>query len=226
MIGRGPGRSEERYRSLIRLIADKLQQAIVAGKLSPGEKLAADKLAASLNVSGVPLREALRQLASQGYVTFLPNNEIIVSKPSIEDSEDYYMIASVLEGLAARLAAQRAEAEEIARLRELHRLLKEACRKRDLTGYFEANSRFHRFIAEIARNERLYHLVDQLRQEMQKTRLLALRLPERLEFSMREHDEILDAFVKRNPALAEAAAARHLNNHLAALKKVLATAKG
>jgi DNA-binding GntR family transcriptional regulator len=222
MIGRRSGRSEERYKSLIRLIAEKLKEAILAGKLTPGEKLAAEKLAVLLKVSQVPLREALRQLATEGYVTFLPNNEVIVSKPTIEDSEDHYMIASALEGLAARLAVQRAQGDEIARLRELHQLLKESYQKRDLPGYIEANSHFHRFIAEIARNERLYRMIDQLRQEIQKTRLLAFKLPGRLELSMREHDQIVDAFVKGNPELAEAAVVRHLNNQMAALKKVLA----
>jgi len=221
MIGRRSHRSEERYTSLIRLIAEKLKEAILAGKLAPGEKLAAEKLAAALKVSHVPLREALRQLASDGYVTFLPNNEVIVSKPTIEDSEDYYRIASALEGLAARLAVERAQGDEIARLRELHQLLKESYQKRDLAGYIEANSRFHRFIAEIARNERLYRMIDELRQEIRKNRLLAFKLPGRLEFSMREHDQILDAFVKRNPELAEAVVVRHLNNQMAALKKML-----
>ena len=221
MIGRSSRRSEARYKSLTGLIAEKLKEAILAGKLKPGEKLSAESLAASLKVSQVPLREALRQLATEGYVTFLPDNEVIVSKPRIEDVEDYYRIASVLEGLAARLAVEKAQGEEISRLRELHRLLREACQKRDLADYFEANSRFHRFIAEIARNERLYRLIDQLRQEIQKTRLVALQLVDRLEFSMREHDQILDAFVKKSPELAEAAMVRHLNNHMTALRKAL-----
>ena len=221
MIGRPSRRSEARYKSLTELIGEKLKEAILAGKLKPGEKLSAEILASSLKVSQVPLREALRHLGTEGYVTFLPDNEVIVSKPRIEDVEDYYKIASVLEGLAARLAVEKAQVEEIARLRELHQLLREACQKRDPADYFEANSRFHRFIAEIARNERLYRLIDQLRQEIQKTRLLAHQLVDRLEFSMREHDQILDAFVKKSPELAEVAMVRHLTNHMAALRKAL-----
>ena len=67
-------------------------------------------------------------------------------------------------------AAVRARPEEISRLRELHRLLKEAYQKKDLTSYFEANRSFHRFIAEVAGSERLYRMIDQMRQEIQKTR--------------------------------------------------------
>ncbi len=221
MIGRRSHRSEKQYRSLTRLLAEKLRETIVGGKLAPGEKLQPEKLAASLKVSEIPLREALRQLAKSGYVTFLPDNNVIVSKPTVDDVEDHYRIASVLEGLAARLAVERARSEEVEHLRKLHQTLKDAYQRRDLPGYFEANRGFHRFIAEIARNERLYRLIDQLRQEIQKTRLLALQLVDRLEFSMREHDQILDAFVKKSPDLAEASMVRHLNNHMAALRKAL-----
>jgi DNA-binding GntR family transcriptional regulator len=160
-------------------------------------------------------------LEAQGYVTFLPNNEVVVSSPTREEVQDYYSIASVLEGLAVRLAVERAQPEEIEHLRELHSLLKEACQKRDLARYFDANSKFHRFIAEIARNQRLYRLIDQLRQEIQKTRILLLRLPNRLDYSMREHDQILDAFLKKNSQLAESTMVRHLNNQMETLHKAL-----
>src|SRR5712692_4901569 len=221
MIGRRPSRVERRFTSLTRLLADLLKTAITTGKMPPGERLSEEKLAASLNVGRVPLREALRRLEAEGYITFLSNKEVAVSKPTIEELEDYYTIASVLEGLATRLAVERAQPEEISRLRELHQLLKEAHKERNPTRYHEINSTFHRFIAEMARNERLYRLIDQMRQEILKTRILSLHLPQRLDYSMREHDQILDAFLKKNPELAEATVVRHLKNQMEALKKML-----
>jgi DNA-binding GntR family transcriptional regulator len=221
MIGRGASRAERRFKSLTKLLTEKLREAIVSGKFAPGERLSDETLAASLHVGKVALREALRCLETEGYVTFLPNNEVAVSKLTREDVQDYYTIASVLEGLAARLAVENAQPEEIARLKELHLALKEASQKRDLGRYFDANSNFHRFIAEIARNQRLYRLIDQLRQEIQKTRILSLHLPQRLDYSMREHDQILDAFLKNNPQLAESTMVRHLNNQMETLRKAL-----
>jgi DNA-binding GntR family transcriptional regulator len=226
ILERGPSRAEKRFKSLIKLIFEELKDAIVAGKLAPGERLFEAKLAASLKVGPVLVREALRALESEGYVTFRPDNEVVVSKPTREEIEDYYAISGALEGLAARLAVERATAEEIGHLRELHRALKEACQKRDLGHYFDANNHFHRFIAEIARNERLYRLVDQLRQDIQKTRILALRSPQRVDYSMREHDQILDAFLKNNAALAESTMVRHLKNQMETLQKTLETTKG
>jgi DNA-binding GntR family transcriptional regulator len=226
MMKRRPSRAEKRFRSLTRLIAEELKEAILAGKLAPGERLSEEKLAGSLKVSPVPLREALRRLEAEGYVTFLSNNAVAVSKPTTEEVEEYYAIASVLEGLAARLAVERAHPEELSRLRELHQLLREAYLGKDLERYFEANSNFHRFIAEMARNERLHRLIDQMRQEIHKTRILSLHLPQRLDYSMREHDQILDAFLKGNPQLAEATMVRHLSNQMEALKKFLEPEEG
>jgi DNA-binding GntR family transcriptional regulator len=216
-----PSRAERQFRSLTKLLVEELKTAMITGKLAPGERLSEEKLAASLKVSRVPLREALRRLETEGYVTFLPNHEVAVSKPTMEELEDYYAIASVLEGLAARLAVERAQPEELSRLRELHQLLREAYQERDLGRYFEANSNFHHFIAEIAGNERLYRLIDQMRREIKKTRIFSLHLPQRLDYSMREHDQILDAFLKKNPELAEATIVRHLKNQMEALKKML-----
>lgn len=221
MIRRRPSRIEKRFRSLRRLLTEELKEAILAGKLAPGERLSEEKLASSLKVGRVPLRESLRRLEAEGYITFLSHNDIMVSKPTIEDVRDYYSIASVLEGLATRLAVERAQPEELSRLRELHQLLKEAYKKKDPELYFEANSSFHRFIAEIARNERLHRLIDEMRHEIQKTRILSLHLPERLDYSMQEHDQILDAFLRRNPELAEGTVVKHLRNQMEALVKVL-----
>ncbi len=171
MIKQRPSRTEKRFKSLTKLLAEELKKAILTGKLEPGERLSEEKWTDLLEVSRVPLREAFRTLEMEGYVTFLSDNQAVVSKPTVEDIQDSYTIASVLEGLASRLAVQRADEEEIGRLRELHQLLREAYQKRDLESYFEANSSFHRFIAELAGNKRLYHLIDELRREIRKTRI-------------------------------------------------------
>ncbi|HEY7218983.1 MAG TPA: GntR family transcriptional regulator [Candidatus Binatia bacterium] len=226
ILGSRVNRTEKRFKSLIKLLFEELKEAILAGKLAPGERLDEAKLATSLKVGPVALREALRALEDQGYITFRPDNEVVVSKPTREEIEDYYTISGVLEGLAARLAVEKARPEEVEYLRDLHKALKEACQKRDLARYFDANNRFHRSIAEIARNERLFRLVDQMRQDIQKTRILALRLPDRLDYSMREHDQILDAFLKKNAELAESTMVRHLKNQMQTLQKALDSTKG
>jgi DNA-binding GntR family transcriptional regulator len=75
--------------------------------------------------------------------------------------------------------------------------------------------------AQMARNEHLYRLISEMRQEIRKTRIQALHLPQRLDYSLREHDEIFDAFLKRNPALAESIVRKHLANQMTAIKQSL-----
>jgi DNA-binding GntR family transcriptional regulator len=214
ILGRRVTRSEKRYKSETKLLVEKLREAIVAGKLTPGEPLSETELAASFKVGPAALREALRALEGQGFVTFRPDNEIIVSKPSRQEIEDHYAIAGALEGLAARLAVERAQPGEVDRLRELHQALKEACQQRDAGAYFDTRNEFHRLIADMARSERLYRMLEQLGRDLRKTRPLSMRMPQRFESSMRDHDQILDAFIKKNPELAAAAVIRHLNNQV------------
>lgn len=214
-------RAEKKFRSVVRLIAENLRTGIITGKLIPGERFSEEKLAGLLKVGAVPLRDALRRLEAEGYVTFKSHGEIEISKPTLEEIEDYYAIAGVLEGLAARLAVERATADEIARLRELHQVLKKAYQEKDLVRYFDANTNFHSYIGGMARNERLRRLLTQVRHEIQKTRILTLHLPHRADYSMREHDQILDAFLKRNPELAESVVVSHMNNQMNTIKKML-----
>ncbi len=94
MIGRGPSRTEKRFKSLTRLLAEELKEAILTGKLKPGERLSEEKLTELLKVSRVPLREAFRRLEVEGYITFLSYNQAIVSKPSVEDIQDSYFGSS------------------------------------------------------------------------------------------------------------------------------------
>ena len=75
----------------------------------------------------------------------------------------------------------------------------------------------------MSRNGRLYQLISEMRRELRKTRLLALQLAQRTDYSMR--DQILDAFLKRNPHLAESTVLKHLANQLTAVKKILQSAE-
>ena len=210
------------FHSIINLVAEELRGAIATGKIAPGNRLAEAQLALSLKVGRVPLHDALRQLEAEGYITAVSHDQFIVSQLTLEDAEEYYSIAGSLEGLAARLAVEQGSAEELSRLRELHQRLKLAYRGKHLEQYFEANRQFHRFIAQMSRNDRLYQLISEMRRGLRKARLLALQLPQRTDYSMREHDQILDAFLKRNPDLAESTVLKHLANQLTADQKNIA----
>ena len=91
-------------KSLSKIVVDKVKESILKGSLKPGEKLIETQLTNSLGVSSTPLREAFRELAAEGYITIYPHKGAFVTKITKEEIKDLYMITSVLEGLATRLA--------------------------------------------------------------------------------------------------------------------------
>ena len=84
-------------------VLDELRQSIIAGRLNPGERLIERELISMMGVSRTVIREALRQLESEGLVAIVPNKGPIVRTLTLEEARDLYAIRAVLEGLAARL---------------------------------------------------------------------------------------------------------------------------
>ena len=103
-----------RHAAPLRLkVEDELRQAIIDGRLAPGERLTERRLTEMTGVSRTLIREALRQLESQGLVSLIPNKGPVVRELTAAEGRDLYAIRGVLEGLAARLFAQNAEAGAI-----------------------------------------------------------------------------------------------------------------
>ena len=146
----------DRPKSLSRMVAEEIKDAILKGVLRPGNKLVETELTRSLGVSRTPLREAFRELAAEGYITVIPHKGSYVSTISEEEVLDLYSITSVLEGLATRLATPTFQkGPERENLLALHEDLKAKCRIGDVDSYWASNRNFHQFIAENSGNGRL-----------------------------------------------------------------------
>lgn len=194
----------ERPKSLSRMVAEQIKDAILKGDLQPGNKLVEIELTQSLGVSRTPLREAFRELAAEGYITVIPHKGSYVSTISEEEVLDLYSITSVLEGLATRLATPNLQRGSVqTNLLVLHKDLKAKCRIGDVDSYWASNRNFHQFIAKNSKNERLTAMIENLRRQILKTRVITLRYPGRLEGSMAEHEEILAAILAGHEREAE-----------------------
>src|SRR5260370_38119604 len=104
--------------SLSKVVREQIRGLILGGKLAPGERLVEDKLSAELGVSRVPVREALRSLAAEGLVRLLPRRGATVAEITPEIVAELVEVRALLEGLNARLAAQRHDPEIVAQLRD------------------------------------------------------------------------------------------------------------
>ncbi|MEE9274003.1 MAG: GntR family transcriptional regulator [bacterium] len=201
----------EKPKSLSRVVAEEIKEAILKGDLRPGDKLVETALTESLGVSRTPLREAFRELAAEGYITVIPHKGAYVSRLSEEEVLEIYAVLSVLEGLATRLATPKLQKGKPGE--EMLLLFEEMKRERgrgDVEAYWRANRKFHRYVAETSGNQRLLDLLDSLRKQVLKTNVITLRYPGRLETSMVEHEEILKAIASGNAQEAERLIVRHI----------------
>ncbi len=201
----------DRPKSLSRMVAEEIKDAILKGVLKPGDKLVETELTHSLGVSRTPLREAFRELAAEGYITVIPHKGSYVSTISEDEVLDLYSITSVLEGLATRQATPALkEGDKRENLLALYEDLRRKSSQGNVDAYWASNRHFHQFIAEASGNERLVNLIENLRRQILKTRVITLRYPGRLEGSMDEHEEILEAILAGREREAEKLVIEHL----------------
>tara|TARA_B110000014_G_C20039891_1_gene540443 strand:+ start:119 stop:790 length:672 start_codon:yes stop_codon:yes gene_type:complete len=198
-------------KSLSKIVVEKIKESILNGSLKPGAKLIETQLTSSLGVSRTPLREAFRELAVEGYITIYPHKGAFVTKITKEEIKDLYMITSVLEGLATRLATPLLSLGK--NRKHLEKLLEELRtyeQSGEVSKYWETNQLFHRFITNSCKNEKLKVVISNLRRQILKTRIITLKVPGRLTSSMKEHENILELILNNEARKAEKMVIKHL----------------
>jgi DNA-binding GntR family transcriptional regulator len=192
----------------------KLVQAITSGEFEPGQKLSEAQLARQLGISRGPLREALGRLEGR-LVTRTPRLGVRVIEFDREDLEQLFLVREALEGMAARLAAERMVAEE---RKQLSELLDHHASQPELaagSAYYQRSrdDDFHFTIVRGARCERLQQmLLDEVYYQLRIHRLRSSARPGRAQQALREHREILEALYSRNPDVAEGTMRHHIRN--------------
>jgi DNA-binding GntR family transcriptional regulator len=147
-------------RSVVDQVHEELLQRIVAGELPPGSRLRQEALAEELGVSRTPLREALARLVSEGLVDFAPNRGATVARRDFGDMEQAWRARLVLEPGAARMAAERRDPEEIARMREIVGRQRDVAD--DVTASFGLNRDFHLTLVAAGGNPHLLQFAELL----------------------------------------------------------------
>jgi DNA-binding GntR family transcriptional regulator len=193
----------EKHLTLREKILENIRDAIVSGSLKAGSRVSEPELAERYGISRTPIREAFRQLESEGYLTVVPRRGAIVSEFSQKDIEEFYAIKSVMEGYAARCACENLSAKDLDRLQTINNKLAELARIGNIKHFFKVHGDFHELFIKAADNEKLHELIAGLVTKFQRLRFASLSLPGRMEVSVQEHEKIIDAFRKKDPALAE-----------------------
>lgn len=197
---------------------ERLVLAIREGALRPGDRLVETELAGSLGISRTPIREAIRQLESDGLVVHQPRLGATVRKLDYFEITELYEMRAVLEGTAARFAARAASEVELAELDAINDEMRAA---KDIAKLYDANRQFHAVILNAARNRFLVRSVE----AVQKTLLIlgpsTMEEGDRAAQAIEEHRDILEALHRRDGETAENRMRAHIEGaHRARLRRL------
>lgn len=187
-----------------------IKSQIINGAYGPGETLLESKLADELGVSRTPIREAIRLLEMEGLVETTTKKGAIVLGISQQDVEDIYTVRQLVEGLAARWAAERLTPAELKELQKTYELMEFYAQKHEVEEIAELDNKFHQMIYEAAGSKILYLTLRNLHQYVQIARLQSLGMQNRLPLTLNEHHAVLQALEAKDPAKAEKAMTEHV----------------
>lgn len=174
-------------------IRNALENAILEGVYSPGEKIDPEALEREFACSRTPIREALYQLESSGLVQVMPKRGTFVSSWSAVELAERFEVMAELEASCARLAARRITDQEIADFERIHRECAALAEAGDPDGYYRHNSLFHHCIYRASHNAFLEKEAARLHAMLQPYRRMQLRVRGRISMSYKEHDTVVAA---------------------------------
>ncbi|MBO8140799.1 MAG: GntR family transcriptional regulator [Firmicutes bacterium] len=204
-------------RNRIDSVYNKIREGILAGKYAPSQHLVEAQLAQEYGVGRHIVRLALERLDATGLVTIEPNRGAIVARLTLEEAIDILLAREVLEGAAARLAADRISDEALDRLAELIAQMRAALDNRDYDCYTETNVQFHKVIYDACGSRKIPELIASLRARVVRYQFRTALIPGRAEQSLAEHGAIYESLRVRDGRKAEEA----MRTHIAMLRQTL-----
>lgn len=202
-------------------LADGIRERIRHGSYAPGQRLIEVDLAEEFGVGRGRIREVFRTLVGEGYLEFVENRGVYVRRFSRLEILEMGRVREVLEGLAARIAAERElQPEDADRLRRHQAALDAAAARHDIDGYNRENYAYHATICEMSGNGLIEEFLTRVRLPLYRLQLPRSFTEDSMARSNRDHQVITSAILSGNPDAAEAAMRAHVrsgNQHVASL---------
>ncbi len=194
------------------LAYETIRAMVLSGELSPGEQLSEETLAERCGVSRTPVRDALRRLEAELLVRKNESQRSFVADWSVDDVADAFELRAMMEGYAARRAAERMTKRTLAQLTQVNSMLCKAIQrdKPDVAAFLEHNKVFHELILEAADSRRLSTLLGALIEQPVVWRTAQHYGSEAFNRSHSEHEDLLAAFARKDGPWAEAIMAGHI----------------
>lgn len=190
---------------------DVLRERVLQGHFQPGERLVEAELARQLGTSRGPVREALKQLKSEGLVQDAPRRGSFVAELTDADVRELYELRAALEARAARLLVERGDEAAFERLAEVLEEMRRSAAARDRARFAHFDALFHDELCRLSGNRHLHRVFNQhARLLWTLLRLAVTTQYETLDWLLAEHEHLYSEIASRDVARAEAACSRHL----------------
>ena len=202
-------------------VYQELRTAIIEHRLSRGERLIQDVLAAQFGTSRIPVRDALKRLETDGLVTTDERGSYIVSVFGSEDVEEIYGLRMLLEPYAARKALEHLTESDLQELESIEQEMREAASQQEVERYVYLNQEFHTMLYELSRQRRLVAMIKSLWSGLLP--LTPIAVPGQLDRSVSEHQALLQALREKQHARVEELIRAHIQHAEMSLKAHLET---
>lgn len=188
-----------------------LKQKILAGEFSMGDSINISKISEELNVSTIPVREAVKRLETEGLVDVVPHKGAQVKTYDPEKIKEIYAIRAVLEGLAAKSAIPNMDPEKIKHLKEMTEQMRQYALNGEDERFGMANKEFHRYIYQHSTYPMLYDLIFNLWEGNWAKTVFAFNHNRMFE-AVEEHLEIIKAIEEKDEEKTEQLVKQHKLN--------------
>src|SRR5258708_9778877 len=211
------------FRSKDEMVSEQLRTAIISGEHEPGTRLVIDQLAADLGVSQIPIREAVKQLEADGFVTIEPYAGATITEINASLIFEIFALLESLEVICSRAACRQIDADELEALAEL--VARMDADLDDPEKWSRDNKAFHLFIWECSKSALANGMLMNVLDHWDRLRFHYLKsvFELRIKDAQDEHKQIAEAIEARNPARVEALIRQHNQNALASYIAYLRT---
>jgi DNA-binding GntR family transcriptional regulator len=207
--GNGPAEATKTYEPMASVVARSVREAILDGRMKPGERIRQEDIARRLGTSRIPVREALRQLETEGLVSLVPHSGARVASMDYERFSELYQLREAVEPMAIAESASRLSDEQLAHLAELVHVIEQSAD--DMQHWLEADRRFHLESYAAAPLPRVLSMIEGFWNQTQQYRRAYLNTVQpQLELVTADHRLILDALERRDPRDAAALERVHI----------------
>lgn len=203
------------------MVVARLREAIIDGRFAPGSRLIERELCDLMGVSRTSVREALRELESEGLIDHIPNKGPIVSMLTAKEARSIFQVRAELEGLAAALFAENASEENMLQLEVATDRLAAVYEAFEPGAFLREKQRFYDILLEGADNDALAAMLRMLLTRIARLRVVSLAKPKRPQASIKEIRSLVAALRARDSKKARAISVEHVQNAATAALSVL-----